>query len=91
MTNQFDTGYAILDDNGIIFKGRLDMMVYAWNTNYLADFAFKNIYGHSKRDPKWIIKKYNGDLRLIQIVDKTNDGPGEHKTWLKIDSTQCKE
>jgi len=82
MTNRFDTNYAIIDDNGLIFKGCLDTMVYVWNINTLADFALREIYGHIDRNPKWIIKNWNGSLKLLHIIDRMSYSEGKHTTWI---------
>lgn len=74
--------WEIHDDNGVIFKGKQRQMVYAWDINYLADWAFEELYGHTNRDPKWIIKVWHGSLKLVQVIERTNDPQGKNKTWL---------
>ena len=80
--NQFDKSWEIHDAHGVIFRGRLDEMVYAWDINYLADWAFEKMYGNRNRDPKWIIHEFSRNLKLVQVLYELPCGNGNHNTWL---------
>ncbi|MCW3084241.1 MAG: hypothetical protein JWP12_1607 [Bacteroidetes bacterium] len=70
--------WEIHDDNGCISKGDYNKIIHQWNINFLADWAYKNIYGNTDRNPKLIIKEWSGQLRLICVVDENSSATGKH-------------
>lgn len=79
MVNFAKKQWQIHDDNGVLLSGDQSEMLYAWNINCMADWAFKKIYGHTEREDKWRIKEYSGDLRLICVVEHAKFSSGTHK------------
>ena len=70
--------YEIQDDKKVLFRGDPSEIMHIWNTTYLADWAFQEIYGHLDRDANKYIDKWEGRLRIACIIDEIDAGPGSH-------------
>jgi hypothetical protein len=71
--------YEIQDDKGVLFKGTPMEIMYIWGSNYYNDEFFEKTYGHLNRNPKHIIKEWEGRLRVVAIIDEADRGPGKHQ------------
>lgn len=78
-----DESWEIHDDKGLLLKGTQSEMLYAWEINSLASWAFKEIYGDIPRNPLYIIKEFYGSLKLIHIVSERNLEHRNH-TWEEV-------
>lgn len=83
--------YKIQDKNGVIFEGELYEMSLAWDTNWMTNKYFFKRYG-KKKDPKWMLKKWDGELELVCILDsliKYDDCyPDERVKLVKYDTNK---